>query len=130
MGSKIDRGSLTFLLGLAATLVSGCDDNRGDWRVCTDHGRRVADSNCPSSSGGGHGGGGHAGGGSWAYINRSSTAPAIGEAAASASSAPSSGTAYSAVPATGIARGGFGGTAEGHGGGEGGEGGGHGGGGE
>ncbi|MGJ3647663.1 hypothetical protein ACLB0R_04205 [Sphingomonas sp. GlSt437] len=119
MKKPIDRSRLVTLIGVSAGLAAGCSPSTdGQWRVCTDPtGRRIADANCSTSSGGGaHGGGG------WRYIDRSASAPAVGEEVAGGSRAPLAGTAYSA-PAEGIARGGFGGTGDG-----GGEGGGHGGG--
>lgn len=125
MGKLIDLSRMTVLLGLSSAMLQGCGPSEGatgDWSVCTDQqGRRVADSQCQSGSsysGGSYGGGGH-----WMYINQGSRAPAIGETVSGASTTPGQGTHYATAPAEGIARGGFGGTGEGHGGGEGGHGG-------
>jgi hypothetical protein len=117
MAKTIDRNSLMMLVALSSGLLAGCSaSDDGQWRVCTDQsGRRIADAKC-STGGSVHGGGG----GSWRYINRSLSAPAVGEQVSDGSLTPLAGVAYSA-PSEGIARGGFGGT---------GEGGGHGGGGE
>ena len=116
MSRKPDRDSLVILAGLAAAM-SGCSSHDdGQWRVCTDAwGRRLPDIACEQSNYyGGHGGGG------WVFISHSSSAPPIGQVVTGATRT-GSGTAYSA-PATGITRGGFGGSAEeggaGHGAGE------------
>lgn len=118
MNRPIDRSRLATLIGLSAGMVAGCSPSTdGQWRVCTDqNGRRIADANCTTGSGSGA----HGGGGGWRYIDRSSSAPAVGEEVTGGSGTPIAGAAYSA-PAEGIARGGFGGSGEGggHGGGAG-----------
>ena len=107
-------GSLRITLATsAALLASGCDRGPGT-RICADpQGRRIDDSFCGTRGGGG--------GSHYLYLGRSASVPAIGEAA-SGSLSPSSGARYSAAPASGVERGGFGMSA--HGGGEGGHGGG------
>ncbi len=117
------------MLAVSAAL-SAC--NRGDdWqasagpaRVCVDgQGHRLADEDC-RSGGGGHGGG-SAAIKAWYYLSRPTVAergvPGVGDLVTGGSSTPLAGVSYQAAPARGIARGGFGGTAEGaggHGGGE------------
>lgn len=115
MSRKPDRDSLVILAGLAAAM-SGCSSqDDGQWRVCTDAwGRRQPDIACQQSNYyGGHGGG-------WVFISHSSSAPPVGQVV-TGGTRTGSGATYSA-PATGITRGGFGGSAEeggaGHGAGE------------
>ena len=130
---KPDPAGLAMLVGLAAT-ISGCSSHDdGQWRVCTDaQGRRLPDVACQQGSyngGYGHSYGGHAG---WIYINRSYSAPAVGQvisspfstgpkggpgaafgagaagsAGAGGNSGSSGGKVYSA-PSAGISHGGFG----------------------
>jgi hypothetical protein len=115
VSKTIDRGALAIMLGLSAAVLSGCDQPRGDWRVCQDsQGKRAADGACNT-------GGGYVGGAHWLYI-RGGSAPAVGESISGGESAPSTGVNYGAAPAEGVARGGFGASGEGHGGGDGGAG--------
>lgn len=133
---KFEGLGLSAVLAVAA-VVSGCDRS-DDWqasagptRVCVDHqGRRVPDSDCaPVATG--HGGGVNPF--LWYYLGtlqgRRDGAPGVGGVVRGGSYTPEAGVSYRSAPAEGIARGGFGGTAESFGGAHGGgEGGGHGGG--
>jgi hypothetical protein len=100
MGRKPDRESLAVLVGLAAAMAGCSPQDDGQWRVCTDaQGRRLPDADCrPGNNYGSHAG--------WVFINRSYSAPPVGQIVATASHS-TSGTTYSA-PAEGITRGGFG----------------------
>jgi hypothetical protein len=127
MTNTLELGALALVLGLSSSLLSGCEGGAtGDWRVCVDdEGHRIPDVRCPTegrSTGGYVEGSG--GASRWAYIDRSSSVPAVGDKVEESAPLPTHGVSYGAAPEGGIARGGFG-----HGGGEG-EGGGHGGGGE
>jgi hypothetical protein len=103
---------LAILLGLA-TAMGGCSSrDDGQWRVCTDAwARRLPDIACQQSNtnGGGYGHYG-GGGGGWVFINRSSSAPPVGQIVTGGMRS-ASGSIYSA-PAQGITRGGFGGIGE------------------
>ena len=114
-GRNPERESLVILAGLAAAM-SGCSSqDDGEWRVCTDAwGRRQPDIACQQGTNGGYGGGYGGHGGGWVFISRSSSAPPVGQIVTGGSRS-AAGTTYSA-PAQGIARGGFGGSAEGGGG--------------
>jgi hypothetical protein len=120
---KPDPAGLAMLVGLAAT-ISGCSSpDDGQWRVCTDaQGRRLPDAACQQGAydtSYGHYYGGHAG---WIFINRSYSAPAVGQvisspfstgpkggtgAVLSAGAGSGGGKVYSA-PSAGITHGGFG----------------------
>ena len=117
MGRKPERESLVILAGLAAAMTGCSSRDDGQWRVCTDAwGRRLPDIACEQSNYyGGHGGGG------WVFISHSSSAPPVGQIVTGAARSSATCTVFSA-PASGITRGGFGGSAEeggaGHGAGE------------
>jgi hypothetical protein len=114
---KFDGASLTVALAVAGAL-SGCDQHQdngwqassGPTRVCVDQqGHRVADDQCAPQ---------HQGGGVspflWYYLgtlNRSTGVPGYGGVVTGGAFTPSPGVRYGAAPASGIARGGFGGTA-------------------
>lgn len=131
---KFEGLGLSAVLAVAAAM-SGCDRG-GDWqasvgptRVCVDrNGHRVPDADCAPTAAGHGGGGGNAF--LWYYLGtlqgRSAGAPAVGGMVAGGSYRPEAGVSYRTAPAGGIARGGFGATAESfggaHGGGEGGAG--------
>jgi hypothetical protein len=109
-------------LSLALTVsaaVSACGRS-DDWqasagpaqptRLCVDdQGRRLPDQACAA-----HGGGAIAG---WYYLSgpavRDAGIPRIGALVAGGAYVPTTGVSYAAAPARGIARGGFGATAEG-----------------
>ncbi len=117
--AKIDRGSLVLLLGLATGSLQACEEKHaggasGDWRVCVDaQGRRLEDGECRSGQSGPHGFTG--------YVPRRNGVPAVGGLVEDAAKTPSTAEVFSDAPATGVARGGFGATGEGHAGGGAGE---------
>ncbi|MGC1301677.1 MAG: hypothetical protein WA840_04810 [Caulobacteraceae bacterium] len=113
---KFEGLSLTVALAVAGA-VSGCDQHK-DWqasagpvRVCVDQqGRRVPEADCPQT----HTTGAHISPFLWYYLgalSRGGSVPAYGGLATGGSFQPRPGVAYGPVPAGGIARGGFGGTA-------------------
>ena len=107
MRRKPERRSLVMLAGVAATMAGCSSHDDGQWRVCADaQGRRLPDIACQQSGGYGHGGGG-----GWVFINRTYSAPPVGQVV-NGGTRSAAGQAYSA-PAEGIARGGFGSTGEG-----------------
>lgn len=111
MTKSIDTGALAIMLGLSATVLAGCQRGESDWRICQGPaGTRAADQSCSDGSGGNR----------WVYVHGHG-APAVGAAVLGAMMAPIAGARYSAAPAEGIARGGFGGIGAGHAGGEAGE---------
>jgi hypothetical protein len=119
--SKVIR--LTAVMAASAAALSACDRGEsGSWDApaptwtCVDNaGVRVEDGRC---NGGGGGGGYHA-----YYFGSGMRIPPVGERASDGSYAPAAGVTYTRASASySVTRGGFGGTAEGHGGGDGGAG--------
>jgi hypothetical protein len=101
MNKTIDRGKLTLMLGVSASILAGCGRSDAGWQVCSDSlGRRAPDDQCAPS-------GGYYGGAHWLYL-RGGGAPPIGQPITGGFSAPDSGR-YGRAPAGGIVRGGFGG---------------------
>lgn len=117
-GSRTTALRLTAVLAVASAAAAGCE-RKDDWqgssnatRVCVDYqGHRVPDDQCAAPR--------PAGGVSpflWYYLGTQAArqgygVPAVGGFVAGGGYTPQAGTAYTAAPATGISRGGFGGTA-------------------
>jgi hypothetical protein len=120
--SKFDGARLAGVVAAASAVLAGCDQNNG-WqgssnaaRVCVDRdNHRVPEAQCAEARPGG------SNPFLWYYIGRLSSGgvPGYGGYVGGGSFSPVRGVSYGSAPASGIARGGFGGTG---GGGEGGAG--------